>query len=83
MVESGQALWTVPPREGEKAFPGARFRHGEVVAFLIPTDDRPITLENDGDEPLVLLTLTLTAAATDSATPAAAAQEAMGTLSPA
>ena len=79
MVESGQLLWTVPPQTGQEVKPGARFRPGDVVAFLIPTEDRPIVLQNDGDEPLVLLTLTLTAVAAADATPVAVAREPTGT----
>jgi hypothetical protein len=69
IVEEGMLTWSVLSPDGAEEVGKVSFSPGDLVPFTIPADGKLIELRNDGEEPLVLLTLTVVAAETPAATP--------------
>jgi hypothetical protein len=69
VVDAGTLEWVLVRPDGQEVATPLRFAQGAIVPFAMPAHGGQIELRNAGDEPLVLLTMTMTAAEPAAATP--------------
>jgi hypothetical protein len=69
IVEDGELTWAAIRPGEQEAAPPVRFPKDATVPFIVPAEGGQVALSNTGDTPLVLLTLTLTAAGAPASTP--------------
>jgi hypothetical protein len=70
IVDAGTLEWVLRGSDGQEAATPLRFGQGAVVPFAMPAEGGQIALRSGGNEPLVLLTMTMTRAEEAVATPA-------------